>query len=72
VTPNQLLGRVNSAYRLVAWGTMPLGALLGGLTASEWGVRATFVLAALISLSTLGVMRVLTDANINAAEGDIE
>jgi len=72
VTPNRLLGRVNSAYRLVAWGTMPLGALLGGLVASWWGIRATFVIAALISLSTLGVMRVLTDANIDGAEGDVE
>jgi hypothetical protein len=33
--PDQLLGRVNAGYRLVAWGTMPLraglGRLLGGL-----------------------------------------
>ena len=72
VTPDRLLGRVNSAYRLVAWGTMPLGALLGGLVASAWGIRATFAVAAVISLSTLGVMRVLTDANIDAAEGDVE
>jgi MFS family permease len=72
VTPDRLLGRVNSAYRLVAWGTMPLGALLGGLVASWWGIRTTFAVAALISLSTLGVMRVLSDANIDAAEGDVE
>ncbi|MFC7647339.1 hypothetical protein ACFQX6_47600 [Streptosporangium lutulentum] len=26
VIPDRLLGRVNSTYRLVAWGTMPLGA----------------------------------------------
>lgn len=72
VTPDRLLGRVNSAYRLLAWGTMPLGALLGGLVASAWGIKATFVVAAVISLSTLGVMRVLTDANIDEAEGDDE
>src|SRR4051794_9670968 len=34
LVPDELLGRVNSAYRLVGWGTMPLGALAGGLTAS--------------------------------------
>src|SRR5690606_16805372 len=26
ITPDRLLGRVNSGYRLLAWGTMPLGA----------------------------------------------
>jgi predicted MFS family arabinose efflux permease len=72
VTPNRLLGRVNSAYRLVAWGTMPLGAMFGGLVASWWGIRMTFALAAIISVSTLGVMYVLTDANIDAAERDVE
>jgi hypothetical protein len=29
--PDRLLGRVNSLYRLVAWGMMPLGLLLSGL-----------------------------------------
>lgn len=29
--PNELLGRVNSIYRLLAWGMMPLGLLLSGL-----------------------------------------
>jgi MFS family permease len=29
--PDRLLGRVNSAYRLVAWGMMPLGLALSGL-----------------------------------------
>lgn len=29
--PDGLLGRVNSAYRLLAWGMMPLGLLLSGL-----------------------------------------
>ena len=30
-SPTHLLGRVNAGYRLLAWGTMPLGALLGGV-----------------------------------------
>ena len=29
--PNDLLGRVNSIYRLLAWGMMPIGLLLSGL-----------------------------------------
>src|SRR5918999_3383868 len=31
ITPDRLLGRMNAAYRLVGWGTMPVGAALGGV-----------------------------------------
>ncbi len=30
VIPREILGRVNSIYRFLGWGMMPLGALLGG------------------------------------------
>jgi MFS family permease len=51
--PSALLGRVNSIYRFFGWGSMPLGALAGGLIVAlfedEWGremaLRAPFVLA---------------------------
>ena len=42
IAPNRLLGRVNSAYRLLAWGTMPLGAAAGGLLAQWLGLQAMF------------------------------
>ncbi len=31
VIPDELLGRVNSVYRLFGWGMIPIGALIGGL-----------------------------------------
>lgn len=37
--PNALLGRVNSIYRLLAWGMMPVGLLLSGLIVS-WAEAA--------------------------------
>lgn len=49
IVPDQLLGRVNSGYRLVAWGTMPLGAALGGLIASAYSVPAALFASAIIS-----------------------
>ncbi|WP_304454901.1 MFS transporter [Nocardiopsis sp. YSL2] len=52
-TPDALLGRVNSAYRLLAWGTMPLGAAAGGLLAEFLGVRAVFAVMALLVLTLL-------------------
>jgi len=43
MVPSDLLGRVNSAYRMLGWGLMPLGALAGGLVARELGVRAATI-----------------------------
>lgn len=43
VTPPRLLGRLNSAYRLLAWGSNPVGAFLGGIVASAFGFQAVFL-----------------------------
>jgi MFS family permease len=47
VTPNHLLGRVNSVHRMFGMGAIPIGAALGGLEAEAFGVRAPFVIAAI-------------------------
>jgi MFS family permease len=39
LAPPHLLGRMNATMRFFVWGTMPLGALLGGLLGSAFGVR---------------------------------
>lgn len=39
VTPARLLGRMNASYRLILYGTIPLGALLAGSLASLFGLR---------------------------------
>lgn len=49
LVPDRLLGRVNSAYRMIGWGTMPIGALLGGVLAEAFGLRAPFLVAGLVS-----------------------
>jgi len=72
VTPNRLLGRVNSAYRMLAWGLMPFGALFGGFMAEWFGFTTLFVVAGLISLSTLGCMVALSDRAIAEAERDAD
>ncbi|MEU4510220.1 MFS transporter [Nonomuraea wenchangensis] len=51
--PPELLGRVNSAYRLIGMGGMPLGAALGGVVAEFAGLPA--VLLASIGVCLLGV-----------------
>lgn len=70
--PPGLLGRVNSAYRLLAWGAMPLGAALGGAVARGFGLRAPFLLAAVVAIVVLAVAlrplgeRALADARRGA------
>jgi MFS family permease len=43
--PDELLGRVTAAYRLVVLGVVPVGALLGGALAHWRGTQTTFVVA---------------------------
>lgn len=47
LTPDRLRGRVTASLRFVIWGTMPIGALLGGALGEAIGLRATLMLAAL-------------------------
>jgi len=70
ITPDRILGRINSSYRLVAWGTRPLGAAAGGLLGELLGLRAVFAIAATLILTALIGMTQLTDAAIGAAEHD--
>lgn len=71
VTPDRLLGRVNSAYRLVAWGTMPLGAAVGGVLAHFFGVRAVFVIMSAVALVALVGLTAATDRKITAAMAEV-
>ncbi|WP_308163924.1 MFS transporter [Nonomuraea sediminis] len=59
--PDALLGRVNSVYRLIGMGGMPLGAALGGLV-GELGLQIVFYGSVGVSLIAVGlVWRALTD-----------
>jgi MFS family permease len=68
ITPDHLLGRMNSTYRLLGWGTMPIGAALGGAVAEWAGLRVTFAAAALVHLPLLLGFLVVTERRIVEAE----
>lgn len=68
VTPDPLLGRVNSAFRLVAWGTRPLGAGLGGALGEWFGVRSVFAVMAVVAAAVLIPNRRLTERALSDAE----
>jgi MFS family permease len=54
--PDRMLGRVNSVYRFLGWGMIPVGAFLGGMVVAvaeplmgrEWALRVPFVCAAVV------------------------
>ena len=54
--PDRLLGRVNSLYRMVAWGMIPLGLVLSGLVvrAGEVSLPRAEALTLPFHVATLG------------------
>jgi MFS family permease len=66
--PDELRGRVISAYRMIAIGGGPLGAVLGGLIGTSFGVRAPFLFGAtLVAGCAVVAWRTITTAAINNA-----
>ena len=53
LVPGELLGRVYSASRFISWGIGPIGALLAGLIAEIWGIRAIFAIGGIVSAGLL-------------------
>ena len=53
IVPAELLGRVNSVYRMLGWGLMPLGALAGGFIAHAAGLRAAYIVGGVLSGAAL-------------------
>jgi MFS family permease len=66
VTPDHLLGRVNAGFRLLAWGTMPLGAALAGFVGESFGLRAVFAVSA--GLCAVLLLVRYSDAELDAAD----
>jgi MFS family permease len=46
ITPARMLGRMNATMRFIVWGTMPIGAVIGGWLGGTIGLRNTFWVAA--------------------------
>jgi MFS family permease len=64
IVPSDLLGRVNSVYRMLGWGLMPVGALAGGFVAHAAGLRAPYVVAGVLcGLSLLAALPLLLSAS---------
>ena len=57
ITPDRLQGRMNASVRFIVWGTIPIGALIGGALGDAIGLRPTLALMAACSvLATLWIL----------------
>lgn len=50
LTPDRLLGRLNSAVNTVSWGAIPIGAAVGGVLARS-GLRLPYIIGAVLLLA---------------------
>ncbi len=48
ITPGELLGRVNASRRVLVFGVIPFGALIGGVLGETMGMQFTLVVGALV------------------------
>ncbi len=70
ITPDRLLGRVVSSFRLIGVSTIPLGALAGGTLALLTDIRVTYVAAALVTgLVPIYTRRALDPGALRSALG---
>jgi MFS family permease len=71
IVPDRLMGRVVGAIRLIGFGSIPVGALVGGLVARSLGLRAPFLLgAAVLAVAALAAAPVVTTGAIEAARSE--
>jgi predicted MFS family arabinose efflux permease len=54
ITPDRIQGRMNATMRTIVQGTIPLGALVGGILGTTIGVVATIVLGGFIWIVAAG------------------
>jgi len=66
-TPHSMVGRVSSAFRVVAWGVIPIGAGLGGFVGERWGVNTVFIAAGIV-IGMLGLVVVRSFVTVEPGE----
>jgi MFS family permease len=71
VTPDRLLGRLNSSHRLVAWGTKSLGALAGGAIAQTAGLHTVFVVMGALAFAVVAGLAGITEDTLTRAESEV-
>ena len=61
LVPDDVFGRMMTAYLVIAWGLQPLGILMGGFVAEAWGPQWVYVISGSLVGSLLITARPLFD-----------
>lgn len=77
ITPDNMLGRMTATMRFVIWGTLPIGAVIGGILGSTIGLRETLFVGAIggtlaflfVLLSPVRSLRSIAEAMPAGADG---
>jgi MFS family permease len=72
IVPNHLLGRVMASFRIISWGSLPVGALLGGIVGQTFGLPAVFIFAAAVHALLLPSRLILDDAFMAEVEAQAQ
>jgi MFS family permease len=66
-TPDEMLGRAMSSFRVIAYGAFPVGALLGGVVANVGGLHVPFFGGAVIMAALLPiVVRTMSEERLSS------
>jgi predicted MFS family arabinose efflux permease len=73
IVPDRLMGRVVSAFRVLGYGAVPVGAILGGVVAQTLGLRAPFLLgSAVLVVAALMALPAMNARAVAAARAAAE
>jgi MFS family permease len=74
LSPDDMIGRITNTYRMLGYGMIPVGAMLGGWEAAAFGLRTPFLIAGIgvLCVSTVTgtwLLRSLVDRELAAPDG---
>jgi MFS family permease len=72
IVPDRILGRLVATFRMLGWGALPLGAVVGGVVGEAFGLTAVFWAAAALTIVLLPARLLITDERIAQAEAVAE
>jgi MFS family permease len=67
VVPPHLMGRANSFYRLMAWGSLPIGSLLGGAVAGHFGFTTLYFIFGGVLVLPIFLLPLITQKRMDDA-----
>jgi len=75
--PREMLGRINSAFRMVTYGAVPAGALVGGLVSQLWSLRGAVLVAGVaqtlvVVLTVPRLLRALAEPDVDLRDDVID